>query len=178
MPEEKNEQEIILEEDSDAIDGKIKKLKEKLAHCQKEKQEYLTGWQRAQADFVNYKRRQEEQMGEWSKMFGEGLIKDILPVLDALEPRNYAEHDAEQRGREIIDGLKMTREQLRKVLKKYGLEEIKSVGEKFNPDLHEAVETMENENNGESGLITEEAQKGYLLNGKVLRVAKVKVTKN
>jgi molecular chaperone GrpE len=179
--ENKNEQEIKYEDEDDGGDSgdlaeKIKKLKERLKQCQKERQEYLIGWQRCQADFINYKRRQEEQMAEWSKLFGGGLIRDLLPVLDGLEPRNYAEQDAEQRGKEMVSGIKMIKEQLFSVLKKHGLEEIKAIGEKFNPEWHEAIEQVKTED-GEENIIAEEIQKGYMLSGKVLRVAKVKVTK-
>jgi molecular chaperone GrpE len=181
MSENNNEPEIINEEDSGAVDNKVKKLKEKLEHYQKEKTEYLAGWQRAQADFVNYKRRQEEQMAEWSKMFGAGLISDILPILDTLDAgiinskkEKILSSPPLQKGGEE-GNLGMLRGQLLSILEKHGLREIKSVGEKFNPEWHEAIETVEGE---ESGIVVEEIQKGYMLNGKVLRVAKVKVTKN
>lgn len=180
MPEEKD-QDINYEEENNetaAVDmkDKLAKLKEKLEQCQKEKQDNLAGWQRAQADFINYRRRQEEQMSEWSKMFGEGLLTDILPVLDTLEPRNYAEQNAEKRGEEMANGLKLVRDQLMKILSKHGLMEIKAVGEKFDHTMHEAIEQVESKN-ADEGVVVEEVQKGYLLNGKVLRAAKVKVTK-
>ncbi|MBU2036866.1 nucleotide exchange factor GrpE [Patescibacteria group bacterium] len=184
MPEEK-EQEIILDEENDesGVVEKVKKLKEQLKQCRQEKQDNLTGWQRAQADFINYRRRQEEQTSEWSKMFGEGLIKDLLPVLDTLDasqPQINADQEiaADKRGsQKAVEGLRMTREQLIKILAEHGLTEMKIVGEKFNPELHEAVEMVEAEKTSE-GVVIEEVQKGYLLNGKILRVAKVKVTKN
>ncbi|TSC52940.1 MAG: molecular chaperone GrpE [Parcubacteria group bacterium LiPW_39] len=130
MSDEKD-QEIKYEqenEDGDSVDlaKKIKKLKEKLKQCQQEKQEYLTGWQRCQADFINYKRRQEEQMDEWSKMFGGGLIRDLLPILDTL--------DAAIKNGSEDKGLLATREQLITILKRHGLEEIKAIDEKFNRD--------------------------------------------
>ena len=111
-------------------------------------------------------------MGEWSKMFGEGLLQDILPVLDSLESgiRN------QESGKEKVEDLRLVREQLMKVLAKHGLMEMKVIGEKFNPELHEAIETVEAEKT-EEGVVVAEVQKGYLLNGKVIRVAKVKVTK-
>ncbi|MBU4142953.1 nucleotide exchange factor GrpE [Patescibacteria group bacterium] len=238
MSEENSDQEIILDEDNDvsAVVEKVKKLKERLKQCQQAKQDNLAGWQRAQADFINYRRRQEEQMNEWSKMFGEGLIKDLLPVLDTLDasvaqvgvkekftslpvdaealtgqqpspskgegenpnpPRltsdpasiSLGEAGESERATPLlkggaggldlkggIDGLKMVREQLMKILSKHGLMEMKSVGEKFNPERHEAVERVEAEGADESTVV-EEVQKGYLLSGKVLRVAKVKVSK-
>jgi len=176
------EQEIISEEDGGEAVGKLKKVKEQLKQCQKEKAEYLTGWQREKADFINYKRRQEEQMSEWSRMFGEGLVKDLLPVLDTLSAsefqlgagknNNSTQPPLSLRGGE--EGLKMVREQLMKVLQRHGLEEMKSIGEKFNPERHEALEQVEGK---EPGMVAEEVLKGYLLNGKVIRVAKVKVSK-
>ncbi len=178
---EENDQNINYEEEnneSDAVDlkDKLKKIKEKLEQCQKEKQDYLTGWQRTQADFINYKRRQEEQTADLSKLLCAELIKDILPVIDALEPRVNADLGADKRGaEEIISGLQMVKEQLMKILSKHGLTEMKSIGEKFNHEMHEAIEQVEAE--GEEGMVAEETQKGYLLNGKVIRVAKVKVTK-
>lgn len=169
------EQEIIPEEDKGGMDDKVKRIKEQLNQCQKEKQEYLTGWQRSQADFINFRRRQEEQMTEWSKMLGEGLVRDLLPVLDALEMRNLTNAETEGNKDKIKAGLDILRVQLMKVLNKHGLEEIKAVGEKFNPEFHEAMEHAESD--APAGTIVEEVQKGYTLNGKVIRASKVKVNK-
>jgi len=191
MAEEKKDQDINYEEENNesvTIEAKdrLNKLKDKLELCQKEKQENLAGWQRAQADLINYRRRQEEQMSEWSKMFGEGLIRDLLPVLDTLnasatqmgEEENFNPPTPLLKGGAggLNAGLKAVKDQLIKILSNHGLEEMKSAGEKFNPEFHEAVETVEAENKDE-GAVVEEVQKGYLLNGKVIRTAKVKVTK-
>ena len=144
--------------------SKIKKLKKKLKECQKEKEKYLTGWQRAQADLINYRRRQEEIMEEFRKYSQESLIREILPVLDSLRI-----------GQEQIPELKTIKKQLKIILEKHNLKGIKAKGEKFNPEFHEAVEMVES--NKESGEITEEIQKGYMLGEKVLRASKVKVNK-
>lgn len=172
MEDEKKEEtteEIINEDEigSAEVISKIKKLKEKLEICQKEKQEYLAGWQRAQADFINYKRRQENLMADWLTVSKEEIIRDILPVLDALDARNKQEED---------EGLVSLKKQLMSIFKKHGLEEIGALGQKFNPEFHEATETVESE--AGEGIIVEEVLKGYSLNGKIIRVAKVKVTKN
>jgi len=164
-----DELEIEQEDFGDEAAAKIKKLKEELKQCQKEKVDNLAGWQRAQADFINYKRRQEEQMGEWAKMFGEGLIKDILPVLDTLDAGIKASQGQEK------DYLQKIKDQMVKNLAGHGLEEIKSEGALFDHNLHEAVEQVKSDE--KSGIVTEEVQKGYILNGKVIRCAKVKVTK-
>lgn len=163
--------EEIIEEynETEGIKTDIEKLRKKLKECLAEKQKYLEGWQRIQADFINYRRRQEEEIGQWQKMFGEGLIRDILPVLDSLDAALSVSPDDE--------GLKTLDNQLKSTLKKHGLEEIKTIGEKFNPEFHEVVECEEGDSGQKDEIITEEIQKGYLLNGKVIRVAKVKIKK-
>jgi molecular chaperone GrpE len=174
------DQEIVYEdadETGEVDDGQLRekmgKLREKLKKCSEEKQEYLVGWQREKADFINFRRRQEEQMGEWMKIAQAGVLGDILPVIDTLESgiRNW-EMGTENQSENYLSGIK---KQLMEALKKHGLEEIKAMGEKFNPEFHEAIGTVESDK--EEGIVIEEAQKGYLLNGKVLRTSKVKVSK-
>ncbi len=194
MDDEKKQEEkkVVYEEAEEASDGinddadlsldmdieiakeKIIKLKEKLKKCSKEKEEYLDGWQRSKAEMINYRRRQEEQMAEWLKMAQAGLIKDLLPILDTIEAgiRNWGLGIKENKE----NYLEKIKEQLLKILTSYGLEEIKTIGEKFNPEFHEAIEQVESVEN-EDEIIVEEVQKGYLLNGKVLRAAKIKISK-
>ncbi len=160
------EDNIIYEEENDNDSSgpreKIAKLKKKLGQCRKEKEDYLAGWQRAQADLINYKRRQEEQLVEWQKLMGETIINDLLPILDSLEQGSTNKD------------IRQIKEQFSGILKNYGLEEIKTIGEKFNPEFHEAVEKIQSDNY-EENIIIEELQKGYALNEKVIRVAKVKI---
>ncbi len=155
-------------EEGEELIVKFKKLKERLKRIHQEKEDYLVGWQRCQADLINYKRRQEEQLKEWQKLINEFLIIELLPVLDSLE-KALAIHEGQDTGLEKIQ------KQLREILKKQGLEEIKAIGEKFNPEFHEAVEQVESDE--KEGIVAEEVQKGYILNGKVIRTAKVKVNK-
>jgi len=96
-------------------------------------------------------------------------MKDILPVLDSL--------DAAIASSQKDQGLSTLRNQLQTVLKKHGLEEIKSFNEKFNPQLHEVVECEEGGDEHSNEIISGEIQKGYALNGEVIRAAKVKVKK-
>lgn len=153
-----------LAEDSGGTGDKLKKLKKKLTQCQKEKEEYLTQAQRARADLINYQRRQEQALEELKK-YGQGnFVRELLPVLDSLRI-----------GAEQNEGVKQIKEQLETILKNHGLKQIKTKGEKFNPELHEAVEQMKSKE--KEGMIVEEIQKGYLLNDKVLRASKVKIAK-
>ena len=133
--------------------------------CEQERAEYLAGWQRAKADLINYRKEQEAKISEIFKFANEGLIYEILPVLDSFEIA--IKHGVEEGTQQLYN-------QLKNILKNQGLEEIKSVGEKFNPEFHESVGEIEN---GEQGVIAEEIQKGYKFNNKVIRASKVKTYK-
>lgn len=150
--------------------SRSEKLKLKLKKCQKEKEDYLVLAQRAQADLINFRRRQEQLNDEFRKYNQADLIRDLLPVLDSLEAA--ARSKDEKTGKDI----KLIKEQIEAILKNRGLKEIKSLGEKFNPQFHEAVELVETDDE-EEGAVVEEIQKGYLFYDKVLRAGKVKVAK-
>jgi len=149
-------------------------LKKKLQECEKKKEEYLAGWQRAKADFLNYKKEERERTEETLKYAGEILSLNLLPILDNFDfasknlPKNLMED-------ENVKGILQIRKQILDFLKTQGVEEIEAKpGGKFDTSFHEAVETAEGK---EAGIILEEIKKGYIINGKVLRPAKVKVTK-
>jgi len=163
-PEEIKKEELNIEE-----------LKKKFGECQKQKDEYLAGWQRARADFLNYKKEEMERIGELLKYATEEFILKILPILDNFDiaekklPENL-------KNEENVKGILQIKTQLQDFLKNQGLEEIKTVGERFDPNLHEVVGAVEMEDK-EPGMIVEEIQKGYKLYGKVIRPAKIKINK-
>jgi len=169
----------------------IEELKKKLEECQKLKEEYLAGWQRARADFLNYKKEEIERIEEILKYGGEEFILKILPILDNFDlaekklPEDLKNNDS-------IKGLLQIKTQILDFLRIQGVEEIKTIGEKFDPNFHEAVEQVEESKlssspiadarevevkDKDSGIIVEEVQKGYKINGRLLRPAKVKVVK-
>ena len=160
----------------------LKHLKEKLEECQKLRDEYLAGWQRTRADFLNYKKGELERIGELIKYADVGIILKILPILDNFEiaekklPENLKKD-------ENVKGILQIKTQIQDFLKSQGIEEIKSVGEKFDPHLHEVIEDVPSEALAKEGkktepsTVIEEIQKGYKLNGKVIRPAKVRITK-
>jgi len=154
------------EEDTDGVDKKVKKAKDKLKTCEKERTEYLAGWQRAKADYINLQREHEQKIADYFKFANEGLILEILPILDSFEA-------AMKNGKD--EGIKQLYNQLLSILKSNGLEEIKALGEKFNPELHEAVETIKSDKS--EGIVVEEIQKGYKLHNKVIRPSRVKISK-
>jgi len=165
MNNEEDKIKYVNEDDEDGADKKIKKTKDKLHLCEGERAEYLAGWQRAKADLINYKKEQEAKIGEIFKFANEGLIYEILPVLDSFELA--IKHGTDQGTQQLYN-------QLKGILKNQGLEEIGSIGEKFNPELHEAVGEIDG---GEQGIVAEEIQRGYKFNNKVIRASKVKINK-
>jgi len=150
-------------------------LKKKLEDCQKKKDEYLSGWQRARADFLNYKKEEMERVKEILKYGNENLILKILPILDNFE-KAEKEIPEDKKNDKLLEGILQIKTQFQDFLKNQGVEEIKTVGEKFDPNFQEVVQEIEKAD-CESGTVIEETQKGYTIHGKVLRPAKVKVVK-
>ena len=153
----------------------IKDIKKQLEECQKTRDEYLNGWKRARADFLNYKKEEAERVKELIKYANEKFILKLLPILDNIEiaekkiPKGF-------KGDPWVEGVLKIKIQILDFLKNQGVKEITCLGEKFNPNFHEVA--LEAKKPGtEPGIIIEEIKKGYLLNGKVLRPAKVKVSK-
>ncbi len=169
------EEEIIVEETIDEsgnsdFQEKIKKLQEKLKKCQELKEEYLNGWQRAKADLINARKDDERRNQEFIKFANGAMMIDILPVLDSFDLACENEKDSK-----FSKGIFLIKMQLEDTLKKYGLEPIKTLGEKADFRIHEIVGEIESEK--EEGIIVEESQKGYMLYGKTLRPARVRISK-
>ncbi|KKU15651.1 nucleotide exchange factor GrpE [Candidatus Jorgensenbacteria bacterium RIFCSPLOWO2_02_FULL_45_12] len=140
--------------------------------CKRTRDEYLDGWKRAKADFINYKKEEAARVESLVKFANESLLFELLPVLDSFDS-----------GIECLDGhegarkgMKLIRMQLLDVLKQFGLEFIDAPpGTDFTPLWHEVVEEVESDE--KSGTVLEEAKRGYVLNGKVIRPAKVRIAK-
>lgn len=142
----------------------------------KEAEEYLNGWKRAKADLVNYQKQIERERAEWFMFSSASCVKAMLPVLDSLEGAvaQFTVHSSQFTG-DHGHGIVKIRDQMVETLKQMGVEQIKTVGEPVNPEFHEVIATEPSEEHA-SGLITKEAQRGYTMHGKVLRVAKVIVS--
>lgn len=183
LEELKTEEEVevldqILNEDSEDTtseeaqkDGLEKELIDKLQAKEKECEEYLDMLKRTMADFDNFRKRTlKEKEGLYDEGFSEA-VKQFLPVLDNFE-RAVAYNDKENIN--IIEGIEMILKMFKEVLKKIGVEEIPSMGEKFNPNFHNAIVHIEDENL-EENIIVDVMQKGYKYNDKILRYSMVKV---
>lgn len=177
VAESTSAKEAILAKEG-AREGKEKKetdLIKQLEECQKKRDDYLKGWQRSQADFMNYKKDEMERIKEFLKYGSAGLILSFLPILDNFE-KAEKETPKELQDNQYFKGTLQIKKQIQDFLKSQGIKEIESIGKKVDLNLHEIVGEMEMKDK-ESGIIVEEMQKGYLIEDKLLRVAKVKVSK-
>ena len=130
---------------------------------------------RAHAEFENVKKRMEKDKADFMRYANEGFILDFLPIADNLEIAE--KHIKEARDFNAVrGGVDMIQAQIQKFLKDIGVEKIKTAGEKFDPNVHEAVETDEEEGK-EENMIIQELKPGYKLNGKLIRPAMVKIVK-
>jgi molecular chaperone GrpE len=172
MKEEKDD--IVIEDDPELSSpkGAEKKLREKLKTAEAKAKEYLDSWQRAQADFVNLRKRDEEAKQEFVKFANADFVEDLLPVLDSFSLA--LSHPSTSSG-QVAKDIEPVYNQLMQVLKGRGLEELNSLGQTFDPKEHEAVGTISTDKSDEDHKILEVMQKGYILSGKIIRPAKVKI---
>jgi molecular chaperone GrpE len=143
-------------------------LKAQLEEEKKKAETYLANWQRAAADFQNYKRRTEQEREELGRLANAALVINILPILDDLE-RALTSVDARLAGLTWIDGIRLIYRKFQAVLEASGVREIKAEGEDFDPRFHEAVMYGE----GEEGKVISEVQRGYMLGDRVIRPSAV-----
>ena len=157
------ETQIAEEEDVEA-------LKQALVEEKQKAEDYLANWQRAQADFINYKRRSEQAKEETSQYAKAALVLNLLPVFDDLE-RAFTSIPPRLANLTWVEGISLIERKFRTSLEAQGLSPIEAVGEPFNPHLHEAIR----QDKGEEGIVIEEVEKGYKLHDRVIRPSKVVV---
>jgi len=165
------EVEKIKEENKQEKQLKESELRKELEEKTKLAEERLNKLKYLQADFENYKKSFEKEKKDIIKLANEGLVKDLLTIIDELEKALPSIENEKNK-----DGLNLLYRKLIKTLESHGLKEIEAVGKKFDPYYHEAL-LRENSDKAE-GTILEELQKGYILKGKVIRHTKVKISGN
>ena len=163
---------VIAEESAEET---IKKLRLKLKKALEEKQEYLTGWQRTKADFINARKRDEELQKDFIKYSNEGLISSLIPVLDSFNMAMGNKESWERVDKNWRVGVEYISNQLKKVLEDNGLKEINPIGQKFDPNRDEAVEYVKVSDQKQDHVVISVTHKGFSLNEKVLKAPKVKV---
>ena len=170
---------VVFEETEEAqadLPAKIKKLRDKLLACEKEKSEYLDGWQRSKADFINYKKDQEKSNRDFIKFANLGLIEDLIPVLDSFEMAFSNKEAWEKADKNWRVGVEYIHSQLHSILERNHLKSISpKVGDDYNHVEHEAIESVPVSDPKQDHKIVEVVSKGYSLNERVIKPARVKV---
>jgi len=178
MEDPKNQQQKN-NENKEVPEEKIKKeledLKSKIEESEKLKNNYLDSWKRERADFLNYKKDESKRLDNILAYQREMIILNLLPILDnfGIAIKNIPENLIKN---ENVKGLLQIEFQLKNFLKNLGVEEIKAIGEKFDPLFHEIIEQIESKDKP-PGTIIEEIEKGYKIGDKILRPSKIKIVK-
>lgn len=167
MAENKQEEKVVSLKESEYL-----KLKEDADKAR----EYWDRCLRLQADFENTRKRLEKEKQDVIKFANEGIILELLNILDDLERTVELAQEQHQDISTFLKGVEMILAHLYEMLKEYGVKPIEAEGKPFDPNYHEALMQAESKDAPEHTVL-EELQKGYLLNGRVIRTAKVKVAK-
>lgn len=154
-------------------ENNIVNLKLEIENLRKQSDEYLNGWKRAKADYLNLKKEMESQNKEVKEWMSKIMILPLLGIMDGLE-RAFGEVPDNLKNDEWVKGVGVIKKQFEDYLKTQGVEAVAAKGEKFDPTKHDAIESVEG---NEPNTVAEELQKGYQISGEVLRPAKVKVYK-
>lgn len=166
-PEALEELEAEPEEEVEMAREEVGVLLAEVETARRERDEYLDGMMRTKAELENARKRQERDLVRLREMASEKLVRELLPVVDNLERALEVEGD-------IHEGVRATRDQFLGVLAREGVEPVASDGELLDPTVHEAV-TMEPSEEREEGTVLRTFEKGYVMNGKTIRPAKVVV---
>lgn len=176
LHQDKRDGEIVSEPVDKSLDKMTKEeWVEKIRELQKESQRNYDLYLRSQAEMENMKKRNRKDKEDWLKFAGETLIKEMLPVLDNLE-KALSHSNNENTVHALKEGIHLTLKGLKDSLSKSGLEEVKALGEPFDPCFHEAVSEMDDPK-AKPGIVITELQKGYVLNSRLIRPAMVVVNR-
>ncbi len=179
IPAEEVDSEVVEFEFND--DGEedlkktLKKFRADLKVCRKEKEEYLTGWQKERAEFANYKKQEEDRKANFSEAMRERILSRFLTVIDSF---NMA--FANKEGWEKVDenwrkGVEYIYTQMNNIFEEYGVKPVGEVGESFDPSMHESIEMVPTDKKQDDHKVSQVVQKGYKLGDRIIRPARVNI---
>ena len=181
VSEEKNKEinEVMTDLDKEIAtkDEQIKALSQKIETLTKENEELVNKIKYTQAELVNYRRRKDEEIAQKEKYCNQGIISDLLPVIDNFERAiKYDDNNIEDEFSKFLSGFKIMFSDLNNILVRNGVSAINRVGEEFNPKLEQALLTDKVEGKKDDEVL-EVLLKGYMLHDRVIRPATVKINK-
>ena len=164
--------EQIEEETTPGVHSQVSQLEEALENEKERSADLLRRLQYLLADFENYRKRVEKEMGDAKKFSNERLLSDLLTVKDELDLA-FAKARETKQSPVLLEGVGMIQKRLQNILSKEGVERVPGAGSMFNPDYHEAALKVVSDE--EEGTVVEEVRPGYMLKGRVIRPSIVKV---
>lgn len=181
-PEENVDEDVVEfvynEDGEEDLKATLKKLRKDVKEALKEKQEYLTNWQKERADFLNFKKDEAERAKVVNSVARESFVESLLPVLDAYDMAFANKETWEKVDKNWRMGVEYIHQQLLKVLAENGIEEIAvKEGDTFDPNLHQSVEIIKDQNQAEN-TVAKILQKGYKNGLRIVRPARVNVWGN
>jgi molecular chaperone GrpE len=164
-------------EDGESLPDKdtLKKIREELKVCRREKEEYLTGWQRAKADYVNLQKDLEQTRTNTSILTKEKMVEKLLPAFDSFEMAFANKEHWEKLDKEWQNGMTSIHKQLLSGLSSSGIEQIDEVGALFNPSVHQSISIVPTEYEEKDHTVEKVLQVGYKVADRVIRPAKVTI---
>ncbi len=162
------------EKETEKLEEELETLKKELEKAKAEREDLYDKLLRLSAEFDNFRKRTQRDLERFKELANEAIIKELLLILDNFERAL----EAVEKGSDLeafIEGVKLIHKQFKETLKRFGVEEIEARGVEFDPNIHEAVMQVEDEE--KDNIVVQEVQKGYKLKGKLLRPSKVIVAK-
>ena len=183
IPEEEEIVEFEFNEDGEEdLKKTLKKLRADLKACKVEnselnatKIEYLTGWQKERAEFANYRKQEEDRKNNFSEAVRERILSRFLSVVDSFNMAFANKEAWEKVDKNWRNGVEYIYSQMNNIFEEYGVKVIGVVGEDFDPNIHESIETVQTDKKEENHKVSEVIQKGYKLGDRIMRPARVKV---
>jgi len=184
---EKKDETIPESEDSEVLefefneDGEedlkktLKKLRADLKICKKEKEEYLTGWQKERAEFANYRKQEDDRKAIFSEAMRERILMRFLTVLDSFNMAFANKESWEKVDENWRKGVEYIYSQMNAIFEEYGIKPVGEEGEAFDPSIHQSIDVVETDKKELEHKVANVIQKGYKLGERVIRAARVNV---
>jgi len=169
------EKDLDKEKKDDRASDPLKEMETKIKSLEEEAKETYDRFLRVSAEFENYKKRSAREMSEFKKFANESLLKELLLVVDNMERAINLSKDEGTSNNGLVEGIDITLKELLKILKKFGVKQVESLGKPFDPNFHQAVMQEETDEHPHNTVINE-IQKGYIINERLLRPAMVAVS--
>ncbi|MEK7080877.1 MAG: nucleotide exchange factor GrpE [Patescibacteria group bacterium] len=153
----------------------LKKLRNSLKQATKEKEEYLTGWQKERAEFANYRKQEDERKMHFSESVRERILTRFLSVIDSFNMAFTNKEAWEKVDENWRKGVEHIYTQMNTIFEEYGVKAVGEVGEIFDPNIHQSIDTIETDKKEQEHTVANVIQKGYKLGERVIRPARVNV---